>query len=992
MRKASLKLSVGVLTLVAAGVVSGEAAARPETDAEGELGVRGVRFFADDSDMAAPTVEAVARPAPVVTTAPVPTPAAPPAAVNQTIADISEVPHVTRPRRSAAPAAEAVALPALAQAVTDSPPTSAPAPALATAPVTMTARLSDEQVLKAERDRLNGKDSPNGNKPAEPPLPDDGLGEEGAFITADEVTSPEDNIMLARGKVEMRWEGRLIRADEVRYDQTTGKTVATGNVQTINPDGSVQYADRLEVDNEHSSGTGDRIAYIDGEKSKLFANKVERLDEQTNRLSEAIFTPCELCVKNNVTQEPTWHIQASSITQDKKHRVVIYRNAIIKAKGVPVLYLPVLWHADVTAKRSSGFLMPKPGFSGRRGATLELPYLWAVSPYTDIIISPEFSSKLNPLLYLELNRRFYSGDLHSRFGVTNERFFDNDGRKWGESATRGFMLLDGKFDINEDWRWNFTAQRVWDKTSNGLLSWSADTNGNPVSTPIPAGLPISNFYERYKVDEGFPYAGDFSSNSRRLISQINLVRQTDTAFFSASLISFQSLAIGGQHRLSSDLAASPVLYLAERDRFQPAVAPMIDAYWSPDKEILGGRLTLSANAVSIIRKTTPSTDIFPGADAIVTKGNTTVDYRGSVDTARANIGLSWRRDMVTPGGLKFAPFLDARHDEYYLRDYLNSDQIALYAKDYPLPSSGVADTRRISRSLGTVGLDLSYPLLRKFAGLSVVVEPIAQIALSPDSQVEPFLTNEDSNAFEVDATTLFKANRSPGFDLYEGGKRLNVGLKTQLSYDSGFRFSSLIGRAFRKTPEENFYRLYKIGNTTYKYDASSLANTRSDWIVQADVDTGRGLRLYTRQRIGDDGTIRRGETGVSYFSANTQLTLRHQYDKTALLGLKNNYNFTVVDGELVPTVGYHDLQLFGQHFFNSRWGVSAQVSRDMLRDRWLRSEASVIYKDDCARLELVYQRDETALLGNNGKANESISVRISLATLAPSDDDFVNVR
>lgn len=975
MRKASLKLSVGVLTLVAAGVVSGEAAARPETDAEGELGVRGIRFFADDSDMAAPTVEAVARPAPVVTTAPAPDPAAPPASVSQTVADASEAPHVTRPRRPAAPTAEAVALPALAQTATDNPPASVPASA--PAPVTMTARLSDEQVLKAERDRLNGKDSPNSNTPAEPPLPDDGLGEEGAFITADEVTSPEENIMLARGKVEMRWEGRLIRADEVRYDQTTGKTVATGNVQTINPDGSVQYADRLEVDNEHSSGTGDRIAYIDGEKSKLFANKVERLDEQTNRLSEAIFTPCELCVKNNVTQEPTWHIQASSITQDKKHRVVIYRNAIIKAKGVPVLYLPVLWHADVTAKRSSGFLMPKPGFSGRRGATLELPYLWAVSPYTDIIISPEFSSKLNPLLYLELNRRFYSGDLHSRFGVTNERFFDNDGHKWGESATRGFMLLDGKFDINEDWRWNFTAQRVWDKTSNGLLSWSADTNGNPVSTPIAAGLPISNFYERYKVDEGFPYAGDFSSNSRRLISQINLVRQTDTAFFSASLMSFQSLAIGGQHRLSSDLATSPMLYLAERDRNQPAVAPMIDAYWSPDQEILGGRLTLSANAVSIIRKTTPSTDIFLAPDIV------NPDNRGPVDTARANIGLSWRRDMVTPGGLKFAPFLDARHDEYYLRDY--------YKTGYDL-QPGEEDTRRVSRSLGTVGLDLSYPLLRKFNGLSLVVEPIAQIALSPDSQVEPFLTNEDSNAFEVDATTLFKANRSPGFDLYEGGKRLNVGLKTQLSYDSGFRFSSLIGRAFRKTPEENFYRLYKIGNTTYKYDASSLANTRSDWIVQADVDTGRGLRLYTRQRIGDDGTIRRGETGVSYFSANTQLTLRHQYDKTALLGLKNNYNFTVVDGELVPTVGYHDLQLFGQHFFNSRWGVSAQVSRDMLRDRWLRSEASVIYKDDCARLELVYQRDETALLSNNGKANESISVRISLATLAPSDDDFVNVR
>lgn len=967
MRKASLKLSVGVLTLVAAGVVSGQASARPETEADGELRLRGVRFFADDSDTTTPVAEAAAPPAAVVTSKPVATPGAPVPGVATATTPVVTAAAATRP------AVESAAHPAVEPA---SPPTQAPGSAQV-APMVMTARLTEAQALQAERDRLNGKDNPASPQASEPPLPDDGLGEDGAFITADEVTSPEENIMLARGKVEMRWEGRLIRADEVRYDQSTGKTVASGHVQTINPDGSVQYADRLEVDNEHAAGTGERIAYIDTQNTKLFANKVERIDEQTNRLSEVIFTPCELCVKNNVTQEPTWHIQAGSITQDKKRRVVIYRNAIIKAKGIPVFYMPILWHADVTAKRSSGFLMPKPGYSQRRGATLEVPYLWAVSPYTDIIISPEFSSNLNPLLNLEVHRKFYSGDLHTRFGVTNERFFDNKGRKWGESDNRGYMLLDGKFDINEDWRWNFTAQRVWDKTGLGLLSWSGP-DAAPTSQAIAVDQPISNFYERYKIHEGFPYAGDFSSNSRRLISQINLVRQTDTAFFSASLISFQSLSIAEQYRLSPDLATSPVLYLAQRDRFQPAVAPMIDAYWSPDQEILGGRLTLSANAVSIIRKATPSEDIFPAPDIA------NPDNRGPVDTARANIGLSWRRDMITPGGVKIAPFLEARQDEYWLRDY--------YAASYPIPT-GQKDSRRVSRSLGTVGLDVSYPLLRKFSGLTMVVEPIAQLALSPDSQIEPLLTNEDSNAFEFDDTTLFKANRSPGFDLYEGGKRLNIGLKTQVSNDSGFRFSSLIGRAFRENPEENFFRTYKVGNTTYRYDASSLANTKSDWVVQAEVDTGKGLRLYTRQRIDDDGSIRRGESGASYFSASTQLTIRHQYDKTALRGMKNDYNFTVINGELVPTEGYHDLQLFGQHFFTSNWGVSGQISRDMLRERWLRSEASIIYKDDCARFELVYQRDETALLQTiPGKASESISVRISLATLAPSDDDFVNVR
>lgn len=981
MKKASLKLSVGVLSLVAAGAISGQACARV-LDSESALPINGTRIFSDPEDATDPGTPFTP---PAISDAPTETRSdLQPSrtfsldAIARMVAETEQAAGKSKPPAAASTGPTPESIPTLRTAAASSAAREANAEALATtAPASpvLPAQPALPVIadLQSERDRLNNRAA--AVKPPEktPPAEDDGLGEDGAFITADEVTSPEENVIIARGSVEMRWDGRLIRADEVHYNQLTGRTVATGNVQTINPDGSIQYADRLDVDNEHAAGTGERIAFIDTENAKLFANRVERQDENTSRLTEAIFTPCELCVKNNVTQEPTWHIQASSITQDKKRRVVIYRNAVFKAKGIPVFYMPILWHADPSAKRASGFLMPKPGYSQRRGATLELPYLWAVSPYTDVIISPEFSSKLNPLLNLEVNRRFYSGDLHTRFGVTSERFFDNKGTKWGESNTRGYMLLDGAFDINEDWRWNFTAQRVWDKTDEGA--------------------PIANFYERYKIDEGFPRAGEFSSGSRQLISQANLIRQTDTAFFNLSLISFQSLAIGGNCALPvviksdgtcetrTNRPSSPYFYTAARDRTLPAVAPMLDAYWSPDHEILGGRLSLSANAVSVIRKTTPSTDIYPGSSDLYQAGS--YDYRGAVDTARANLGLSWRREMITPIGLKIAPFVEARHDEYYLRDYYNAETSYV--------SADGKDTRRVSRDLSTVGIDLSYPLMRRYQGVTAVIEPVAQIAISPESKLYPELTNEDSNAFEFDETTLFKANRSPGFDLYEGGKRLSLGVKTQLKFDSGLRVSTLLGRAFRQDPEESFYRTYTTGGVSYKYDPSGLAATKSDWIVQADFDSGKGIRGYTRQRLDDDGSIRRGETGLSYVNESTQLTLRHQYDKTGLLR-DSSGNLVVVDGELVTTNSYHDLQIFGQHFFNKRWGASARLTRDMKRDAWLRSEASLIYKDDCARFEVVYQRDETALLSNNGKASESISLRISLATLAPSDDDFVNVR
>ncbi|MDC7681666.1 LPS assembly protein LptD [Asticcacaulis sp. BYS171W] len=950
MRKSSLKLSVGFLSLLAAGAIGGEASARvvdlhEDLDDTG----RGIRFFSDFDDGGSVS-DALPAPEPVSAT---------PEASSDVTARVIDTP-TPAPLRTPKPRAKPVAAPV---------PTAAPAPLIVPPLVEEDAPLTTRRslaVVKPVADDLTpltveqvalpalaqAKDPVGDPAPeldvnpsrnpvvvkTEAPLEDDGLGKEGAYITADEVTSPENNIVVARGNVEMRWEGRLIRADQVWYDQTTGKTIATGNTRTINPDGSVQYADRLEIDDGQSSGTGDRIASIDTEGTKLFANKVERVDVDTNRLSEVIFTPCELCVKNNVTQEPTWHIQATSITQDRARRVVIYRNAVFKARGIPIFYLPILWHADPSAKRASGFLMPKAGYSQRRGVSLETPYLWAVSPYTDIIFSPKLSSKVNPLLNFEVNRRFYSGDFHARAGYTYESFFDNEGNKWDSKQGRGYILADGNFDINPDWRWNFTLQRVFDKAEDGT--------------------PLANLFERYKIDDGFPQAGEYHGGSRHLINQANLIRQTDTAYFNVSLVAFQSLQIGSSNtRIIDD--QSSIQYLAPRDETLPVVAPLIEAFWSPKQDILGGRLTVSASGVSVIRKTTPASDI-------------AVNATGPVDSARATLGLSWRRELFTPIGLRIAPFVEGRHDQYRIKDFDNN------------PATD--DSHKIARSLSTAGIDFSYPLIRKFAGLTTVIEPIAQIAVSPRSESEFYLTNEDSTAFEFDDSTLFKANKSPGFDLYEGGKRLNLGLKTQFNFDNGFKLSTLVGRSFRDEPELSYYRT--LAGTTYTYDPSGLAGKKSDWVVQAEFDTGKGFRGYTRHRLDSGGNIRRGETGFSVMTASSQATIRYQIDNTEA-------------GQRATTTGpvfyddgkrYEDLQFFGQHFFNARWGVSAQFARNIRAQAWLRSEAALIYKDDCARFELVYQRDETALLSENGKGSESISIRISLATLAPSDDDFVNIR
>src|SRR5213079_3307331 len=137
----------------------------------------------------------------------------------------------------------------------------------------------------------------------------------------------------------------------------------------------------------------------------------------------------------------------------------------------------------------------------------------------------------------------------------------------------------------------------------------------------------------------------------------------------------------------------------------------------------------------------------------------------------------------------------------------------------------------VSRGLAVAGADISYPLYRRWYDATLVLEPLVQLAASPKAQQvvvghdatgAPIYLNEDSVAFEFDESTLFRANKFPGYDLYEDGVRVNVAGRGSVLWDDTRRASLLIGRSFRDSP-----------NTVFS-PRSGLTGRASDWIVAAD--------------------------------------------------------------------------------------------------------------------------------------------------------------
>ncbi|WP_312166024.1 LPS-assembly protein LptD [Phenylobacterium sp.] len=722
----------------------------------------------------------------------------------------------------------------------------------------------------------------------------DGLAPGQLYMEADLVIRDDKNkITTAKGEVEVRYQGRTLRAEELVYDEAKGLMRARGRTSIINADGSVQYADEIVLDDEMKAGVATGFSARLQQNVKMASASAVRRSDTINELNRAIYTPCDICAPDGQTaKSPTWSIKADKVVQDKDRQIVYYRNAVIQVMGVPLIYLPVFWHPDPQAQRKSGLLPPEISFSDRRGVSYEQPYLFALSPSTDLTLSPQINTKVNPLLNGKLRKRFYSGGVEARFGYTYDDDIAAPPGQSGDETSHSYILASGAFAINENWRWGFTAER----TSDDLL------------------------FDKYDIGGVYEARGPYVADDRRLISQVYTIREGQRSYFSAAAFTVQGLRPD------------------DNDRTFPIVAPLIESRWEAEPSILGGRLRLRASAVALTRDQSPM-----GAPPLRLAG---------LDSRRATGEIDWRTTFVSKAGIVVSPYVQARIDAYSIDDNLQG------------VLSGGSRSDDLIRGLGVAGADVSYPFFKRYKNFTAVLEPIVQIALSPDvKQVvlgrdaagAPIYLNEDSLAFEFDETNLFRPNKFPGYDLYEDGLRANVGGRASILWDDGRRASLLFGRSLRTETNDVFSA------------ASGLRPKSSDWIVAASAEPIRGVSLFTRARLdSEDFDIARAEAGANVSSKWGFGYVRYLRDRSNPISLDTN-------GRV------ENLDLGGEVFVTKNWSLTAYGQRDLASDAWVLRDIGVAYRDECLRLDVFFRREDA--IANRLGATESIGFRLTLATL-----------
>jgi LPS-assembly protein len=768
--------------------------------------------------------------------------------------------------------------------------------------------------------------------PAPSPAVDDGLGDTGYYLESDLLIRDDANQkMIARGDVEARYQGRTLRADEVVYDSKTEVVTAHGHVTLINADGTAQFADDMTMDKDMKAGFARGFSARLDKNIKIAADTAVRRNEQITELNQAIYTPCEVCAEK---PKPTWSIQADKVVQDKNRHMVYYHGATIRMFGAPLLYLPVFWHPDPQTQRSSGFLTPKLGVSKRRGISYQQPYLFVFSPSQDLVLTPQLNTKINPFLNAQYRKRFYSGAVDVRAGATYEKDFDNHGDRFGEATFKSYILARGLFDIDEKWKWGFTAERA----SQALI------------------------FDDYDISDVYQTRGQFTGDDHRLMSQIYTTRQDKRSYFSASMISVQGLRV-----VAIDTATGLANKFENSGAF-PLIGPLVEGRWEPESHILGGRLRLQGSGVVLTRSESQFGE----------SPFNYLDYKGKdgVDSTRGTVQGDWRASMVFGPGVRVEPFAQARGDAYRVKDVF-----------IPVTAFTANDTDSInySRGLGVVGVDLGMPFFKPLKnGGSIVLEPLAQFATGSNSSRVPIVVardpagnpiyfNEDSTNFELDETNLFDVNKSPGFDLYEGGTRINLGGRATVKFADGRGGSLLLGRSLRTKVDPLLPT------------RAGLDQKASDWIVAATVTPIRGVNAFTRARFDDNtGKLNRIEAGLDGSVARGFGSLRYLRDNKDTSGFRQE-----------------NLDFVGDYKIRENWGVTA-LGRLSYQDgnalpidpstglhpkgqwSWTRRDLGVYYKDDCIRVDVIYQNEDRYTQTSTGlklRADESVVLRLTLATL-----------
>ena len=223
-------------------------------------------------------------------------------------------------------------------------------------------------------------------------------------------------------------------ADEIELFIRENELTATGNVVFTNPEGqiaaeSAEFNLGTGVGTFHQAsgimtlkGVVDRAQFANQDPDVYFYGEtIEKLTNRRYRIARGGFTTC-------VQPTPRWEVTSGNVVINLDDYAVA-RNMLLRVKGVPLFYLPIIYYPIQDDDRATGFLLPTYGASTLRGQSLSNAFFWAINRSQDATLFHDWYTRTGQGLggeYRYMSNLSSSGTLrYYRFSQHTAQFTTN---------------------------------------------------------------------------------------------------------------------------------------------------------------------------------------------------------------------------------------------------------------------------------------------------------------------------------------------------------------------------------------------------------------------------------------------------------------------------------------------------------------------------------------------------------------------------------------
>jgi LPS-assembly protein len=426
------------------------------------------------------------------------------------------------------------------------------------------------------------------------------------LLRANELVYNQDTQRVtANGAVQIYYNRYRMVAQRVEYDQKTGRVMATGNIEFIEPGGNRVYADQLDVTDDFAQGFVNSLRVETTDNTRLAAESAEQQSKDVMVLNNTIYTACLPCA-STPGKAPIWQVKAQRVIRNGETHTIRLENAEFELFGMSLGRLPFpVTVPDETVERKSGLLFPRFSASDNLGFGVAVPYYHVFSPSMDATITPTLYSSQGLLVEGEVRNRFDNGEHTLRFAAINQRQPDtfDPHTSDSEADTRLMIASKADFDINQQWRFGWNVMAETDNNfgrTYGLTGVDSDVFTNDIYL---TGLGKRNYFDLH----------------------------------------------GYYFNVQDDAT------LQTLEQQQAIVYPSLDyTYYAPEP-VAGGELSITTNFTNLTRREEDNyfegtSNRFPGLEG---------------DYSRFTAEAEWKRTFTTDQGLLLTPLLALRGDGLY---------------------------------------------------------------------------------------------------------------------------------------------------------------------------------------------------------------------------------------------------------------------------------------------------------------------------------------